>query len=553
METLIFLAVVFLIFVTVLAREIYDGKKQEQKLKKEILENWGSVKKRSISQAEMEQISYFSAKNQQDETVDDLTWKDLDMDEVFKNMAYTRSSAGDEYLYYMLRNPLKNKEMLLQRQEKISALADREIAGKLQLILTKMGRLKKLSMLQYLEHLFNLEEEKNTRYYIADFLLLFSFFVMTVHLGIGLAFFFLMVFYQMVTYFRIKAKLDLYLSSLRYLFSMMYHGNELIQNLPSPWEKEKEALGKVLKMLAGLKQNSFLLLSPGRMSGQGFELILDYIRMIFHLDIIKFNSIMGKVRGNAQEIRSLYEGIGEIDACLSIAEYRETLAFWAIPEFGENKELSIRQGYHPLLQNPVPNDLVTEKCILLTGSNASGKSTFLKMLGINILMAQSVGVCFAAAFRLPFCSLLTCLSLRDCVLRSESYYMAEIRAIKRIFDAAKETYVIAMVDEVLRGTNTMERIAASTEILKHMAKKDILMFAATHDRELTITLQEEYDNYHFEEIAGSKDVEFSFLLKPGRADTSNAIRLLEYTGYDTVIVENARKRLKNFETRGEWM
>ena len=132
--------------------------------------------------------------------------------------------------------------------------------------------------------------------------------------------------------------------------------------------------------------------------------------------------------------------------------------------------------------------------------------------------------------------------------------MAEIKAIKRILDAAKkEEMIVCMVDEVLRGTNTVERIAASTQILKRMAEADMMCLAATHDVELTRTLEKEYDNYHFEESLEKGDVLFSYKLKKGRARSSNAIDLLANLGYDNTVIEEARKMVTYFEEKGEWI
>ena len=210
--------------------------------------------------------------------------------------------------------------------------------------------------------------------------------------------------------------------------------------------------------------------------------------------------------------------------------------------------------YHPLIENAVSNSLDMQKNILLTGSNASGKSTFLKTMGINILLAQTIHTCTARKFTMPFCSLYTSMSLKDSLSLKESYYMAEIKAIKRILDASKkEDMIVCMVDEVLRGTNTVERIAASTQILKGMAGGNIMCLAATHDVELTKTLEKEYDNYHFEESMVKGDVLFSYQLKPGRANSSNAIDLLANLGYDDKLIDKARKMVTYFEEKGEWI
>ena len=133
--------------------------------------------------------------------------------------------------------------------------------------------------------------------------------------------------------------------------------------------------------------------------------------------------------------------------------------------------------------------------------------------------------------------------------------MAEIRSLKRILDASKDASgvpVLCCIDEVLRGTNTIERIAASCEILKEFAKEKILCLAATHDIELTRLLTE-YDQYHFREEMGEKDVTFSYKLYSGPATGRNAIRLLGAAGFDASVTQRAMQRTEEFERTGKWL
>ena len=108
------------------------------------------------------------------------------------------------------------------------------------------------------------------------------------------------------------------------------------------------------------------------------------------------------------------------------------------------------------------------------------------------------------------------------------------------------------MDEVLRGTNTVERIAASTQILKSFAKKSTLCFAATHDIELTSLLANDYENYHFEEEVVEGDVLFNYEIKEGKARTRNAIKLLSVMGYEEEIIHKANEMAENFINNGVW-
>ena len=143
------------------------------------------------------------------------------------------------------------------------------------------------------------------------------------------------------------------------------------------------------------------------------------------------------------------------------------------------------------------------------------------------------------------------MAVADDIASGSSYYMAEIKALKHLIDACEAPRpVLCFVDEVLKGTNTIERIAASSQILKSLVKENTICFAATHDRELTEMLSDYYTNYHFEEEMQEDDVKFSYRLRKGPAGTRNAIKLLKIMGYDSGITDSAEQSAAGFEERG---
>ena len=148
---------------------------------------------------------------------------------------------------------------------------------------------------------------------------------------------------------------------------------------------------------------------------------------------------------------------------------------------------------------------------------------------------------------------MTSMALHDNLLGGESYFIVEIKSLKRILDEADNVEpLLCIIDEVLRGTNTIERIAASSEILSALNLPHVVCFAATHDIELSLILKDVYENYHFEEEVLENDVKFNYLLKPGSANSRNAITLLEKLGYDKKIVKGAREEAEIFETKAVW-
>jgi DNA mismatch repair ATPase MutS len=226
---------------------------------------------------------------------------------------------------------------------------------------------------------------------------------------------------------------------------------------------------------------------------------------------------------------------------------------YGIPEFTKEKQFVAEELVHPFLEKPVPATIQTKKSVLITGSNASGKSTFIKSAAINAVLAQTIYTVCAKSYRASFFKVYTSMALTDNLFGNESYYIVEIKSLKRILDAAKdEVPVLCFVDEVLRGTNTVERIAASSRILHTIANSNALMFAATHDIELTYMLEECFTNYHFEEQISNDTISFDYRLKEGRATTQNAISLLGMLGYPEDIIHKSRMSASYFIENGEW-
>ena len=145
------------------------------------------------------------------------------------------------------------------------------------------------------------------------------------------------------------------------------------------------------------------------------------------------------------------------------------------------------------------------------------------------------------------------MALKDNLQGSESYFIVEIKSLKRILSHAEDSLpMLCFVDEVLRGTNTLERISASSQILKSLVRENVLCFAATHDLELTQILENDYSNYHFQEEIQENDILFNYQLYKGRAVSRNAIQLLKIIGYDEEIIEHAEYTAAHFLETGEW-
>jgi DNA mismatch repair ATPase MutS len=198
----------------------------------------------------------------------------------------------------------------------------------------------------------------------------------------------------------------------------------------------------------------------------------------------------------------------------------------------------------------VPNDLVVGAAsVLLTGSNMSGKTTFMRTIGLNALLAQTIATCPAVAYTSPFRRVVSNINLADSLTEGKSYYFAEAETVLGFIqatEASADSYLF-ILDELFKGTNTVERIAATQAVLAYLQPRSLVV-ASTHDGELGELLHPAFTEYHFSETVTETDWFFDYQLKPGPLTTRNAIRLLARAGYPASIVQAALALSRTLDT-----
>lgn len=560
MEYIVFGAVVLALVLLIFGKGLYDEHQSYKKFLNRLRNHYGELEKKEYRPEQYASIASYFIHHPEEERVDDITWNDLNMDEVFQSMDDTLSSAGQEVLYHVLRTPRFSGEELAHFEELVQYFTEHtQERVKIQLLLKRLGFTGRFSLYEYLEHLDVLGTRSNVKHYISNLLYIPFLICCFVYPSVGVSGLILCMMYNIFTYFKEKNEIDPYITSFSYVMRLVDISGKMAAALPEEMDAEAEMLRRHRKQLGRFKRGSFWLMSSGRMSGSGnpLDIFLDYARMACHLDLIKFNTMLEQVRTHTEDVDVLFYTTGYLETAIVVGAYRKSLAEgYCIPVLSREKGntyLSAKEIYHPLIAHPVKNSIAAKRGVLLTGSNASGKSTFLKTAAINAIFAQTIHTVLADSYEGSYFHICTSMALRDDLVGGESYYIVEIRSLKRILNRAAEGKpVLCFVDEVLRGTNTVERIAASTEILKSLTEKNVLCFAATHDVELTELLGMDYDNYHFEEEIADGDVRFQYRLLEGKATTRNAIKLLGVMGYEESIIENAENRAERFLNTGQW-
>lgn len=558
MELIIFVVLIVLVVLYVMIKSAIDEKNDRKAYREKLRNQYGSFPDREYRTEEYESITRLFAQQKGENDIDDITWNDLDMDGIFGMINHTQSSSGAEYLYAMLRKPNLSGEKLRTMEKHIQYLMKQEEERlDLQMALHDLGRSGRFSLFDYIEYLDNLGDRSNKKHFIAIIMLIASIALIFVSSTLGVIMLIVVACINIVQYLGDKNKILPYITSFAYIMRMMQCADKILKLELADMQDYANTLKEKRSKFKTFQRNSDMVFQMNSVSSSPSEMLFDYVKMLTHFDIIKFNQMLHIVQNRKEEIIAIVEDIGYLDAVIAIGAFRASLPYYCVPELEEGREvtLKITEGYHPFISNPVSNSFTQKKGMLVTGSNASGKSTFLKMAAINAVLAQTIHTCTAREYAGAFYRIYSSMALRDSLDDGESYYIVEIKALKRIMDAAdKDTAnpLLCFVDEVLRGTNTVERIAASAQILEKLSQKHVYCFAATHDIELTHLLEHIYDNYHFEEEVRDGDVLFSYRLLNGRAQSRNAIRLLQIIGFSEDIIQKADHMAGRFLSTGEW-
>ncbi len=535
--------------VALVAGIIYSSIRGDAKLKLRIEEQFG---KRPEPNDEISQIAAYWDKRLKADApehyIDAMTWDDLDMDKVFQTMDACQSGVGASMLYALLHEPCFDGEKLVERERLIKLLdAEPDTRLKLQVILAKMGRPPGNALASFCYGISEKRVNKPWIYRVMTALpvLFVGAIFLSVYAGVTLLILSLIA--NGVIHYRISKRFETELVGVKQFSAMLWCAGKIAGS----HALDDHPLGR--NTLDGYMAFKHL---GGKLSGltkekvSDFDFLAEYVRIITLSNIRGYNRVIRAVDENIEAFRSLYRSMGELDAMIAVLSYRKSLEYFCLPEFVADSRLDMDALFHPLIKKPVDNSLTLTRGCLVSGSNASGKSTFIKAAAVSAILAQTVNTCLARRFEMRRALVISSMAVRDNVTAGESYFVTEIKSLRRILD--KNIFFICFIDEILKGTNTAERIAASAAVLKFFESRDCLCVAATHDIELTRMLKDGYDNVHFEETVTDEGIVFDYKVKPGPTRTRNAIKLLEFMGFDARITADAHRLAQGYDASGQW-
>ena len=489
--------------------------------------------------------------DQDQDIIDEQTWGDLNLDQVYKKLDRTYTSPGESSLYKILRKLLFKKDEILERSRFIRLFqTNQDLREKIQLQLDKLGRQKVNNLSDFLWGDIPAQIPFG---FVLDFMALVALisFGLLYFMGfkvLGILVVVMIVNSLLKRHVENKYLHKLSINTISYLSSLIKTAENLNNILKdTPLDKYQQELAQSVTKLKKLSRKLTYILPQDRQGDVG--IVYEYLNIFFLIEVRSFNSSLGELNQNVEELQKIFSIIGHLDSLQSLASYRESLSEYTIPEFIENEEDSffeLKDGFHPLLEEPVSNSIMMkEEGIVITGSNMAGKSTFLRTVGTNILFAQTIATCLASSYQGNLFRLISSISKSDNISEGKSFYYTESERLLKLVKSAKSRIpTVCIIDELLAGTNSMERLTASKEILEYLVDHGVLVIVATHDLELADILKGQYRCYHFTDNVTKNGLDFDYRLKEGVAVTSNAIKLLEYLDYPEEITERAYRDIE---------
>jgi len=492
---------------------------------------------------------YFKYKDQSAvfQTIDAQLANDIDLDELFIYLDRTCFRIGQQYLYGRLHSIDMTSDFEEQETLIDDLTKNKSKWAKIQSLLSKLNK----SETYHISNLFFEKFIPKPKWFWAVRILSVAG-IATLILALffnKLFFILLLVIYaiNMLFYFWNKNNIMIYSNSIPQLIPLCKAAKELVSMDLIPKSREK-ILSSVDSIDELKNQIRFFKLKTGVASDIAALVLFvwEAVNILFLIEPQIVFNVLGKLDRKRKDIRTLFEYVGEVDSISSIAALRTNAPHYCIPALSSAGEttLDFTDIYHPLIPDCVSNSLQTQgKSILLTGSNMSGKTTFIRTVALNVLLAQTLNTCFAETFRLSQMRLFSAIRITDDLFSDKSYYFEEVLTVKKMINESSAGFKnIFLLDEIFKGTNTVERIAAGKAVLSYLIRSDNnIVFVSTHDIELAGLLKESYELYHFTELIREEKIHFDYKLKRGDLSTKNAIRILEINDYPLEIVEEARE------------
>lgn len=543
-----YLAVLLVLLLLVFLFFRYKNGQDLFKKKEELLSQWGQP--RDVNRNFNLISAYHFAKHHDENTsLSDTIATDIDLENLFEYADRCNSSPGQQYLYHQLRSQqeVNALQQLDELSEKFGSNEDLRLATSLEL--AKLGNKNAYYIYELFTSSYQSLYSKGLNLYVrmAGILWIASL-VLTIVLRNQFCFLALLglTLFNFYIHYGNKKKISGYVYSLPQLYTLVNCAKNLLKLSATPKAvMVQQSLSNLKPLQSSLSYVNFqnnVDRDPTDISAG----ILELIKTLLLIEPLMFLISVDRINQQRQHIEVLFNYVAEIDLAIAIQSLREGLPYYCKPQLVPNgQELEVLDLYHPLIEDCVPNSIKasTTQGVLVTGSNMSGKTTFIRAMAINTLMAQTLYTSCSHYYAAPFMQLLTSVRNNDDLEEHKSYFKAEAMAMLHIINNSQslQSRNLIIIDEIFKGTNTIERVAGAKAILSYLNAHQNFTFVSTHDLELAELLGKEYAVYSFEEVVSDTRLVFDYKIKPGLLENKNAIAILSALGFPPSIVANANQ------------
>lgn len=482
--------------------------------------------KHQHSKIDYNKVMLHDVLNGQKYNIDDITGSDLQLEDFRSKYDDCQTTCGSDLFHHWLYS-IKNQKEISEIQQDMKLLYDSGEIGRINRYLQKYAGVQKEGCLvRDLWNGFSVHNKVIDNFYVLFFSNLIINTVLSLLFSKYLILFIILFFIINFILFLITNRYVSHVTaSLGYFFSLCRTIKKIDKKIRISLSKkipDYKRFNSLLPYSVFFKQGF-----GGPSSGDIISLLIDYFRVFFAFELFSFKIVEKSILKNQDTIRNIYLYIGYLD-CLINSLYIIEENNCCYSELSEAADkIDFENMRHPLVENSLGQSKCINTNLIVTGLNMSGKTTFMKSTGINQLLATSFGFCFADRFTTSIRDVLSSICINDSLLNGKSRYYAEAERLVAIKKILKDHSCLCLIDEILSGTNSEERIEGSTKILKDFGSYNSIMIAATHDTQIAQNLSQNYHQIYFDGEIVDDHILFDYKIKEGIVSKKNGLLILK--------------------------
>lgn len=468
---------------------------------------------------------------------------DLDIignESLYKFLCIAKTKEGKNKLIKRLSNNYLPQDELITRQKSIKDIIENiDFSLDYQVALKQYEKNFEMASLTYLKSELNKEHKQKKLPLILNILITtftyLSLLLLKINFALGLStfFFFLIINFIFAKIFAKKNQDEIALmNELSVLYNLYSPMINCIQNAKFTDETLFKYQYRVLEF--DKDKNKKIKQFSNFKIYQNNILACIIVNGLFPFTTTRLKQFSNFITDNKQLLLSIPDVVSTLEELVSLAIIGQVKQNTSMPSYLEERKIIFENLTHPLINEDVVigNDFST-KCetTIITGSNMSGKTSFLRTIGINLILMQAGTVTTSKSFSASYFKIFTSMRITDDISKGISSFYRELLRIKEAIDYAKtKKPMIALIDEVFRGTNANDRITGAIAMIKFLQMKNVILLITTHDQQLCTIENVNLNNYYFSEYYEDDQIKFDYKIKEGICPTTNALYLMKLAG-----------------------